>query len=606
MKPGVLAAVAATIAASVAAAAGFGNGNTQAVAADGPAPSPSACSAASLHGTYNYFIQGLKKQRGFRVPYVEVGHEIYDGAGNVATVSTNSLRRTTSHQFGTYSVHANCRGQAKYAAKKTKHWLFADPSGENASFLISDGAGTEGALGGSATRVSTQTRSALACSTQSLTGTYAYNARGLKSKKVYVETGFETYDGQGHFTNTYIDSHSRKVVHTTGTYTIAADCTGDARYAGGDSYHLYAAPDGSTFSWLQTKGLRTRELFGGLEHRISANAATGDPASPPGACSAASLKGTYNYVIHGLKKVQRYHVPYVEVGHEIYDGAGNVATVSTNSLRRTTSHQFGTYSVHANCRGQAKYAAKKTKHWLFADPSGENASFLITDGAGTEGALGGIATRASTQPRSQLACSTQSLTGTYAYHARGLKSKKIYVETGFETYDGQGHFTNTYTDSHSRKIVHTTGTYTIAADCTGDARYAGGDSYHLYAAPDGSTFSWLQTKGLRANELFGGLEHRISATPNEALTGERAVARATRAPQPRPDGVSIGGLFRFASVNFTPSVPAPSAACPNPTAEDPTCIQLKIDSSYTSYQGAPGTAGNEPTGVPLALNITFP
>ena len=395
-------------------------------------------------------------------------------------------------------------------------------------------------------------------------------------------------------------------MHTTGTYTIAADCTGDARYAGGDSYHLYAAPDGSTFSWLQTKGLRTRELFGGLEHRISANAATGDPASPPGACSAASLKGTYNYVIHGLKKAQRYHVPYVEVGHEIYDGAGNVATVSTNSLRRTTSHQFGTYSVHANCRGQAKYAAKKTKHWLFADPSGENASFLITDGAGTEGALGGIATRASTQTRSQLACSTQSLTGTYAYHARGLKNKKIFVETGFETYDGQGHFTNTYTDSHSRKVRHTTGTYTIAADCTGDARYAGGDSYHLYAAPDGSTFSWLQTKGLRTNELFGGLEHRISATPNEALTGERAAARATRAPQPRPDGVSIGGLFRFASVNFTPSVPAPSAACPNPTAEDPTCIQLKIDSSYTSYQGAPGTAGNEPTGVPLALNITFP
>jgi hypothetical protein len=514
-------------------------------------------------------------------------------------VSTNSLRRRTVQQFGTYSVHANCRGQARYPGKKTSHQLFADPSGANVSFLIADGAGTEGGLGGDATRASTLTRSELACSTQSLTGTYAYHARGLKSKKVYVETGFETYDGQGHLTNTYTDSHSRKIVHTTGTYTIAPDCTGDASYAGGDSYHLYVAPDGSTFSWLQTKGLHAYELFGGLEHRISADVATGDGASPPAACSAASVQGTYNYFINGLKKVPGgYHVPYVEAGHEIYDGAGNVATVSTNSLRHTTGHQFGTYSVGANCRGQARYPAKKTSHQLFADPSGESVYFLITDGAGSEGALGGSETRASTQTRAQLSCSTQSLTGTYAYHARGLKSKKFYIDTGFETHDGQGHLTNTYTDSHARKIVHTTGTYTIAADCTGEASYPGGDRYHLYVAPDGSTFSWLQTTGLRAGELFGGLEHRISATPDEALTGERSATRTTIAHDDLVGPAGTGMVARSASSNM----PFNGGAL---FVGDATGIQSNIDSSYTSYVGAEGTTGPV-IGVPLATPLMFP
>jgi hypothetical protein len=326
----------------------------------------------------------------------------------------------------------------------------------------------------------------------------------------------------------------------------------------------------------------------GAGHDTSKAAASADPASAPGTCSAATLEGTYNYVVHGLRKQSTSYVPFVEVGHEIYDGDGNVATVSTSSLRRTTSHETGTYSLHANCRGQATYAAKKTKHQLFADPSGESVYFLIVDNAGTEGALGGDETRASSQTRSALKCSKQTLTGTYAYHARGLKKHKVYVEAGFETYDGRGKLTNAYIDSHSRKLVHTSGTYNIAADCTGDATYAGGDSYHLYAAPDGSTFSWLQTKGVSAIEVFGGLEHQISATLNYALTGKPAAAKASGVVASAAAADTTSGLFSGGDVIQFP----------------------KIDSSYTSYQGALGTSGNEASLlfplIPLTIAIVFP
>jgi hypothetical protein len=272
------------------------------------------------------------------------------------------------------------------------------------------------------------------------------------------------------------------------------------------------------------------------------NVATRGAASVPSACSTATLKGTYNYLIHGLKQQAGKYESYVEVGQETYDGDGNVATVSTNSLRRTTGRRAGTYSIRADCRGQATYAASTYDHQLYVDPSGQEASLLLTHDGRPEGALGGTETRASTQMQSAFTCSEQTLKGTFAYHARGLKNQQIYVESGFEIYDGQGNFTNTYTDSHSGTTARTTGTYDIADDCTGTATYADGEVYHLYTAPDGSMFSWLQTKGLAAHEFFGGREHRLSAKPNYALSGKPAGPKPTTAPA---DSVTTGMVFRF-------------------------------------------------------------
>jgi hypothetical protein len=176
-----------------------------------------------------------------------------------------------------------------------------------------------------------------------------------------------------------------------------------------------------------------------------------------------------------------------------------------------------------------------------------------------------------------------------------VKNNRIYVETGFENYDGQGHLTNTYSESHTHSVVHTSGTYAVAPDCEATATYAGGDGYRLEIAPDGSTFSWLQTKGVRGADLFGGNEHRISEIPNYTLSPKpRARPVATRAAQAR--GATTATRARSAQSPFgdpvppapqtPPSIPPPPPDFklqPPPPFQPPTAEQQKAVQELSDF-----------------------
>lgn len=89
------------------------------------------CTAASLKGHYTYWLQGVDASG---KATAEVGQEIYDGAGNLTSISAASGSAETETDTGTYTVNGDCSGTVTYASGASYH-LFVAPSGD--SFVFS-------------------------------------------------------------------------------------------------------------------------------------------------------------------------------------------------------------------------------------------------------------------------------------------------------------------------------------------------------------------------------------------------------------------------------------------------------------------------------------
>jgi hypothetical protein len=66
----------------------------------------------------------------------------------------------------------------------------------------------------------------------------------------------EKYDGNGKVKAVASANFNGNVARhqsIPGTYTVKADCTSTATYADGTRYDLFIAPDGSKFTFVQTK-----------------------------------------------------------------------------------------------------------------------------------------------------------------------------------------------------------------------------------------------------------------------------------------------------------------------------------------------------------------
>lgn len=80
-------------------------------------------------------------------------------------------------------------------------------------------------------------------------------------------------------------------------------------------------------------------------------------AGEHGACSAATLHGSFGYTGTGTLTLEYvpapYAGPFAEVGRQTFDGGGNtnaIATLSANGNIQQVTVQ-GTYTVNANCTG---------------------------------------------------------------------------------------------------------------------------------------------------------------------------------------------------------------------------------------------------------------
>jgi hypothetical protein len=113
-------------------------------------------------------------------------------------------------------------------------------------------------------------------------------------------------------------------------------------------------------------------------------------------------------------------------------------------------------------------------------------------------------------------CSEDTLDGRYLFAYDGYETKgnkKVpFAVAGYEVYDGNGHVKGVASTSVNGKITRKepfSGTHTVKADCTGTATYTDGTRYDLFIAPDGSTYTFLQSNPA---VVVSGVEQRGTAT----------------------------------------------------------------------------------------------
>ena len=89
------------------------------------------CSEATLHGTYLFAYQGFTVSGNDQGPFAVAGSEVFDGLGNVRSVSTfnvNGKITQLARVDGRYTVNADCTGSTIYS-DGTRYDDFIAPDG---------------------------------------------------------------------------------------------------------------------------------------------------------------------------------------------------------------------------------------------------------------------------------------------------------------------------------------------------------------------------------------------------------------------------------------------------------------------------------------------
>jgi hypothetical protein len=114
-------------------------------------------------------------------------------------------------------------------------------------------------------------------------------------------------------------------------------------------------------------------------------------------------------------------------------------------------------------------------------------------------------------------CSEATLHGRYLFAYDGVvikgNDKVPFASSGYEVFDGNGHVKGVASTNVNGKITRKepfSGTYTVKTDCTGSSTYTGGTRYDSFVAPDGSMFTFVQTKP--SEWVTAGVEQRGTAT----------------------------------------------------------------------------------------------
>jgi hypothetical protein len=98
-------------------------------------------------------------------------------------------------------------------------------------------------------------------------------------------------------------------------------------------------------------------------------------------CSVATLRGTYLFAYQGFTVSGKNQGPFALAGSEVYDGRGNVRSVSTSSTNGKISRFDRTtakYTVNADCTGSVSYA-DGTRYDQFVAPDGSTIAFVQTN-----------------------------------------------------------------------------------------------------------------------------------------------------------------------------------------------------------------------------------
>jgi hypothetical protein len=114
-------------------------------------------------------------------------------------------------------------------------------------------------------------------------------------------------------------------------------------------------------------------------------------------------------------------------------------------------------------------------------------------------------------------CSEATLHGTYPFAFDGVEimgnnDQVPFAIAGYAVFDGNGKEKGVVSSNFNGEVSRkqpVSGTYTVKADCTGTLTFADGSQIDLFIAPDGSMFTFVQTK---PSELVGsGFQPRGTA-----------------------------------------------------------------------------------------------
>jgi hypothetical protein len=114
-------------------------------------------------------------------------------------------------------------------------------------------------------------------------------------------------------------------------------------------------------------------------------------------------------------------------------------------------------------------------------------------------------------------CSVATLDGTYPFAFDGVEIKGNndqlpFAIAGYAVFDGNGKEKGVVSSNFNGEVSRkepVSGTYTVKGDCTGTLSFADSSQIDLFIAPDGSMFTFVQTK---PSELVGsGFQLRGSA-----------------------------------------------------------------------------------------------
>jgi hypothetical protein len=114
-------------------------------------------------------------------------------------------------------------------------------------------------------------------------------------------------------------------------------------------------------------------------------------------------------------------------------------------------------------------------------------------------------------------CSEATLHGTYPFafdgvEVKGNNDQVPFAIAGYAVFDGNGKEKGVASSNFNGEVTRKepiSGTYTVKGDCTGTLTFADGSQIDLFIAPDGSMFTFVQTK---PSELVGsGFQPRGTA-----------------------------------------------------------------------------------------------
>jgi hypothetical protein len=114
-------------------------------------------------------------------------------------------------------------------------------------------------------------------------------------------------------------------------------------------------------------------------------------------------------------------------------------------------------------------------------------------------------------------CSEATLHGTYPFafdgvEVKGNNDQVPFAIAGYAVFDGNGKEKGVASSNFNGEVTRKepiSGKYTVKGDCTGTLTFADGSQIDLFIAPDGSMFTFVQTK---PSELVGsGFQSRGTA-----------------------------------------------------------------------------------------------